>query len=52
MGLLDDITSSISDLFSAKEEVTNQVEEVQQNLQDANPLDALTGEGGEDTKQE
>lgn len=52
MGFLEDLTSSVSELFSAKEEVTNQVEEVQQNLQDANPLDALNGEGGEEGKQE
>ena len=52
MGFFDDITSSISDLMGAKEEVTNQVEEVQQNLQDLNPLDALNGEGGEEGKQE
>lgn len=52
MGFFDDITNSIGDLMGTKEEVTNQVEEVQQNLQDLNPLDALNGEGSEEGKQE
>lgn len=52
MGFLEDLTSSVGEIFSAKEEVTNQVEEVRQNLQDLNPLDALNSEGGEEGKQE
>lgn len=52
MGFFDDITNSIGDLMGAKEEVTNQIEEVQQNIQDANPLDALTGEGNEGNKEQ
>ena len=44
--IFEQLGSALGDIFSAKDEVVSQVEEVQQSIQDANPLNALDGEAG------